>query len=137
MTAVWRACWSCRRPAGCGATACALSAACCSRRSTACAPASRSTGVHYGPIEATLDREQGANVWLTVGIREGKNREVRKVLETLDLQVNRLIRVAFGPFELGELEDGAVEEVKDGRITRATRRGYRGGGRCRFRRAVD
>ena len=43
-------------------------------------------GVHYGPIEATLDREQGANVWLTVGIREGKNREVRKVLETLDLQ---------------------------------------------------
>ena len=69
-------------------------------------------GVHYGPIEATLDREQGANVWLTVGIREGKNREVRKVLETLDLQVNRLIRVAFGPFELGELKDGAVEEVK-------------------------
>ena len=69
-------------------------------------------GVHYGPIEATLDREQGANVWLTVGIREGKNREVRKVLETLDLQVNRLIRVAFGPFELGALKDGAVEEVK-------------------------
>src|SRR5271169_3656496 len=69
-------------------------------------------GVHYGPIEATLDREQGANVWLTVGIREGKNREVRKVLETLDLQVNRLIRVAFGPFELGALKDGGVEEVK-------------------------
>ena len=69
-------------------------------------------GVHYGPIEATLDREQGANVWLTVGIREGKNREVRKVLETLDLKVNRLIRVAFGPFELGELKEGAVEEVK-------------------------
>ena len=68
-------------------------------------------GVHYGPIEATLDREQGANVWLTVGIREGKNREVRKVLETLGLKVNRLIRVAFGPFELGELDDGAVEEV--------------------------
>jgi 23S rRNA pseudouridine2605 synthase len=69
-------------------------------------------GVHYGPIEATLDREQGANVWLTVGIREGKNREVRKVLETLDLRVNRLIRVAFGPFELGDLEEGAVDEVK-------------------------
>jgi 23S rRNA pseudouridine2605 synthase len=69
-------------------------------------------GVHYGPIEATLDREQGANVWLTVGIREGKNREVRKVLETLALKVNRLIRVAFGPFELGDLDDGAVEEVK-------------------------
>ena len=69
-------------------------------------------GVHYGPIEATLDREQGANVWLTVGIREGKNREVRKVLETLDLKVNRLIRVAFGPFELGELDDGAVKESR-------------------------
>jgi 23S rRNA pseudouridine2605 synthase len=68
-------------------------------------------GVHYGPIEATLDREQGANVWLTVGIREGKNREVRKVLETLDLKVNRLIRVTFGPFELGGLDEGAVEEV--------------------------
>jgi 23S rRNA pseudouridine2605 synthase len=68
-------------------------------------------GVHYGPIEAALDREQGANVWLTIGIREGKNREVRKVLETLGLKVNRLIRVAFGPFELGALDDGAVEEV--------------------------
>jgi 23S rRNA pseudouridine2605 synthase len=68
-------------------------------------------GVRYGPIEATLDREQGANVWLTVGIREGKNREVRKVLETLALKVNRLIRVAFGPFELGDLDDGAVREV--------------------------
>jgi 23S rRNA pseudouridine2605 synthase len=69
-------------------------------------------GVHYGPIEATLDREQGANVWLTIGIREGKNREVRKVLETLDLQVNRLIRVAFGPFELGDLDDGEVKEIE-------------------------
>ena len=69
-------------------------------------------GVRYGPIEATLDREQGANVWLTLGIREGKNREVRNVLETFGLKVNRLIRVAFGPFELGGLEDGAVEEIK-------------------------
>jgi 23S rRNA pseudouridine2605 synthase len=68
-------------------------------------------GVRYGPIEATLDREQGANVWLTFGIREGKNREVRKVLETLGLRVNRLIRVAFGPFELGDLDDGAVKEI--------------------------
>jgi 23S rRNA pseudouridine2605 synthase len=69
-------------------------------------------GVRYGPIEATLDREQGANVWLTFGIREGKNREVRKVLETLGLRVNRLIRVAFGPFELGDLADGEVKEVE-------------------------
>src|SRR4029450_12538387 len=64
-------------------------------------------GIRYGPIEATLDREQGANIWLTIGIREGKNREVRKVLENLSLRVNRLIRVAFGPFDLGELEEGA------------------------------
>jgi 23S rRNA pseudouridine2605 synthase len=69
-------------------------------------------GIRYGPIEATLDREQGANVWLTVGIREGKNREVRKVLETLRLKVNRLIRVAFGPFELGDLDDGTVREIE-------------------------
>ena len=69
-------------------------------------------GIHYGSIEATLDREQGANIWLTLGLREGKNREVRKVLEQLGLKVNRLIRVAYGPFELGDLDDGAVEEVE-------------------------
>jgi 23S rRNA pseudouridine2605 synthase len=69
-------------------------------------------GVRYGPIEATLDREQGANVWLTFAIREGKNREVRKVLETLGLRVNRLIRVAFGPFQLGELEECGVKEIE-------------------------
>jgi len=69
-------------------------------------------GVHYGPVEATLDRERGSNVWLTFAIREGKNREVRKVLESLGLKVNRLIRVSFGPFQLGELDDGEVEEVK-------------------------
>jgi 23S rRNA pseudouridine2605 synthase len=69
-------------------------------------------GIRYGSIDATLDREQGANIWLTVGIREGKNREVRKVLENLGLKVNRLIRVAFGPFDLGEVEDGAVKEVE-------------------------
>jgi 23S rRNA pseudouridine2605 synthase len=69
-------------------------------------------GVRYGSIEATLDREQGANCWLTFAIREGKNREVRKVLETLDLKVNRLIRVSFGPFNLGELAEWAVKEVE-------------------------
>ena len=68
-------------------------------------------GVHYGPVEATLDSEKGANQWLTVGIREGKNREVRKVLAHIGLKVNRLIRVAFGPFELGALKEGAAEEV--------------------------
>jgi pseudouridine synthase len=74
-------------------------------------------GIHYGPIEATLDREQGANVWLTFAIREGKNREVRNVLEHIGLQVNRLIRLSFGPFQLGDLAEGATEEVK----TRALR----------------
>jgi len=69
-------------------------------------------GIHYGPIEATLDRSQGANVWLTFSIREGKNREVRNVLGAIGLQVNRLIRVSFGPFQLADLPDGAVEEVK-------------------------
>jgi 23S rRNA pseudouridine2605 synthase len=70
------------------------------------------SGIRYGPIEARLDRRQGANAWLTVGLREGKNREVRKVLEHLGLSVTRLIRVAYGPFQLGHLERGAVEEVR-------------------------
>ncbi len=69
-------------------------------------------GIRYGAIEATLDREQGANVWLTFAIREGKNREVRNVLGHLGLKVARLIRVSFGPFQLGNLPPGAVEEVK-------------------------
>jgi 23S rRNA pseudouridine2605 synthase len=71
-------------------------------------------GIHYGPIEATLDREpaEGANIWLTFAIREGKNREVRNVLRHLGLHVNRLIRLSFGPFQLRELAEGAVEEVR-------------------------
>ena len=69
-------------------------------------------GVKYGPIEATLERDQGANVWLVFAIREGKNREVRNVLAHLGLEVNRLIRVSYGPFQLGEIAEGEVEEVK-------------------------
>jgi 23S rRNA pseudouridine2605 synthase len=69
-------------------------------------------GVKYGPIDATLERDQGANVWLVFAIREGKNREVRNVLAHLGLEVNRLIRVSYGPFQLGELAEGQVEEVK-------------------------
>ena len=69
-------------------------------------------GVKYGPIEAQLDKEQGANVWLTIGLREGKNREVRKVLGALGLDVNRLIRISYGPFQLLELPPGEVEAVK-------------------------
>jgi 23S rRNA pseudouridine2605 synthase len=69
-------------------------------------------GVKYGPIEAVLEREQGSNVWLLLALREGKNREVKNVLAALGLKVNRLIRVSFGPFQLGELPVGAVEVVK-------------------------
>jgi 23S rRNA pseudouridine2605 synthase len=76
-------------------------------------------GMRYGPIEATLDREQGANVWLSFAIKEGKNREVRKVLESLGLKVNRLIRVSYGPFELSRLDDGAVEEVETAALKQA------------------
>jgi 23S rRNA pseudouridine2605 synthase len=68
-------------------------------------------GAHYGPIEASLDRVQGSNVWLTLAFREGKNREVRNVLGHLGLAVTRLIRTSFGPFQLGELAARAVEEV--------------------------
>ena len=68
--------------------------------------------MNYGPVEASLEREQGDNVWINVSIREGKNREVRRIMEHLGLTVNRLIRVSFGPFMLGELETGQIEEVK-------------------------
>jgi 23S rRNA pseudouridine2605 synthase len=68
-------------------------------------------GIHYGNVEAALDRVQGSNLWLTFAIREGKNREVRILLGHLGLTVARLIRVSFGPFQLGELAEGAVEEV--------------------------
>jgi len=69
-------------------------------------------GIKYGPIDATLERDQGANVWLVFAIREGKNREVRNVMAHLGLEVNRLIRISYGPFQLAELAEGAVEEVK-------------------------
>ncbi len=69
-------------------------------------------GVKYGSIDATLERDQGANVWLVFAIREGKNREVRNVMAHLGLEVNRLIRISYGPFQLAELEEGQVEEVK-------------------------
>jgi 23S rRNA pseudouridine2605 synthase len=69
-------------------------------------------GVRYGPVEAKVERQQGSNVWLTIALREGKNREVKRIAEQLGLTVNRLIRVSFGPFALGELAPGAVDEVK-------------------------
>mgnify|MGYP002714268352 CR=1 FL=1 len=68
-------------------------------------------GEDFAPMEIKLDSQQGANAWLTVGIREGKNREIRRVMAYLDLGVTRLIRTAYGPFQLGALPPGAVEEV--------------------------
>ncbi|HEY5301425.1 MAG TPA: pseudouridine synthase [Acetobacteraceae bacterium] len=68
-------------------------------------------GVRYGAIEAGLDAVKGENAWLTVGLREGRNREVRRIMEHLGLRVSRLIRVTYGPFQLGTLQRGAVEEV--------------------------
>ncbi|RAU22867.1 rRNA pseudouridine synthase [Paramagnetospirillum kuznetsovii] len=68
-------------------------------------------GVAYDSITATLDRQQGANAWLTVSLREGKNREIRRVMEFLGWPVTRLIRIAYGPFQLGTLAEGATEEV--------------------------
>ena len=74
-------------------------------------------GVLYGAIEATLDKEQGDNVWMTVGLREGKNREVKRVLEHLGLAVNRLIRISYGPFQLMDLPEKSVREIR-GRVLR-------------------
>ena len=69
-------------------------------------------GDAFQPMTVVLDRHQGANAWLTVGIREGKNREIRRAMTAIDLSVNRLIRTGYGPFRLGDLEPGQVEEVR-------------------------
>jgi len=69
-------------------------------------------GERFRPMAVTLDREQGANAWLTLGLREGRNREIRRAMEALGLQVTRLIRVSYGPFQLGTLAPGQVEEVR-------------------------
>ncbi|MFO7919688.1 MAG: pseudouridine synthase [Nioella sp.] len=69
-------------------------------------------GERFQPMDVTLDRQQGANAWLTVGLREGRNREIRRALSAVGLDVNRLIRVSYGPFRLNELKPGAVEEIK-------------------------
>ncbi|MFD0857764.1 pseudouridine synthase [Roseovarius aquimarinus] len=69
-------------------------------------------GERFQPMAVTLDRQQGANAWATVAIREGRNREVRRAMEAVGLTVNRLIRVSYGPFQLGQLASGAVEEIR-------------------------
>lgn len=77
-------------------------------------------GIHYGPIDAVFESQKGSNCWITFIITEGKNREVRKVLESLGLKVNRLIRTAYGPFDLGDMEEGSVEEVRFADLQKAT-----------------
>jgi 23S rRNA pseudouridine2605 synthase len=74
-------------------------------------------GQRFQPMTVTIDRQQGANAWLTVGLREGKNREIRRAMADIGLTVNRLIRLSYGPFQLGQLKPGEVQEVR-GRIVR-------------------
>ncbi|MEM6679804.1 MAG: pseudouridine synthase [Pseudomonadota bacterium] len=69
-------------------------------------------GEHFQPMSVSLDRQQGANAWLTMGLREGRNREIRRALLAVGLEVNRLIRISYGPFQLGDLTAGAVEEIR-------------------------
>jgi 23S rRNA pseudouridine2605 synthase len=68
-------------------------------------------GVQYGSIEASIERQQGSNMWINMALTEGRNREVRRVLEAIGLTVNRLIRVSYGPFQLGKMFEGTVDEV--------------------------
>lgn len=81
------------------------------KRLAALADGSRFEGVEYGPIEAVLDSQRGDNSWLTMSLREGKNREIRRVMMGLNLHVSRLIRLSYGPFQLGLLKPGELEEV--------------------------
>ncbi len=83
-------------------------------------------GVAYGPIEARIEGGTGSNVWVGVSLAEGKNREVRKVLEALGLKVNRLIRVAYGPLDLGDLPSGEVEEVPARQLRQLIQTGFAG-----------
>jgi len=69
-------------------------------------------GERFQPMQVSLDRQQGANAWLTVSLREGRNREIRRAMESVGLVVNRLIRISYGPFQLGDLKAGEVEEIR-------------------------
>jgi 23S rRNA pseudouridine2605 synthase len=93
----------------------------------------RIDGFDYGPIEAEIDRVQGSNVWLKVALREGKNREIRRIMEHFGWPVTRLIRLSFGPFQLGGLAEGAVEEVT-GKVLKEQLGALLGAGAARPRR---
>jgi 23S rRNA pseudouridine2605 synthase len=93
----------------------------------------RVDGFDYGPIEAEIDRVQGSNVWLKVALREGKNREIRRIMDHFGWPVTRLIRLSFGPFQLGGLAEGAVEEVT-GKVLKEQLGALLGGGATRPRR---
>jgi 23S rRNA pseudouridine2605 synthase len=93
----------------------------------------RVDGFDYGPIEAEIDRVQGSNVWLKVALREGKNREIRRIMDHFGWPVTRLIRLSFGPFQLGGLAEGAVEEVT-GKVLKEQLGALLGGGAARPRR---
>lgn len=69
-------------------------------------------GEKFLPMQVVLDRQQGANAWLTIGLREGKNREIRRAIESINMTVNRLIRVSYGPFQLGDMKLSEVEEIR-------------------------
>ena len=83
-------------------------------------------GVRYGPIEAVLENQQGSNAWIKITLQEGKNREIRRVMEHLGYAVNRLIRVSYGKFDLGTLARGEVEEIPPGAIRFAEGRPHKG-----------
>ena len=105
----------------------------------ALAPLSRGItveGERFQPMQVTIDRVQGQNTWLTVGLREGKNREIRRALSAVGLEVNRLIRISYGPFQLGDLARGAVEEnpAKDPARSAWHHAHADGSGRARHRR---
>ena len=74
-------------------------------------------GTDYQPMQLQIDSQKGANAWLTIGIREGKNREIRRAMDAIGLTVNRLIRTAYGPFQLGDLPAGKVDEIR-GKVVR-------------------
>ncbi|HEX5080214.1 MAG TPA: pseudouridine synthase [Geminicoccaceae bacterium] len=96
----------------------------------------RIDGFDYGPIEAAIERVQGSNVWLKVALREGKNREIRRIMEHFGWPVSRLIRLSFGPFQLGSLAPGAVEEVT-GKVLKEQLGGLLGAGAGRPRRPAQ